>query len=153
MDEADGLFCKEACGSDAAASSLVRGTSTVCDPTCTASGSRFDGYLCGAGDSETFGAMCRMCYIDVAEAREAESKLAAGLHVIMCDTKRPPAAVECSDMCRLKKNTVRFLWKIVSCWGEGFMHHVQLTSLSSKPNVPLSPSKRVVRVCVRSVFP
>lgn len=103
-------MCNEACGNDAAAfaSGLAHGTSTVCDPTCTASGSRFGGYLCGAGDSEKFGAMCRVCYTDAAEAREAESKLAGGLHVIMCDTGRPPAAaVDCSDECSLKKDTVR----------------------------------------------
>eukprot|EP00903_Cladosiphon_okamuranus_P019226 g17680.t1 len=100
----DASLCHKACGSDAA--TLVQGTSAVCDPTCTASGSRFDGYLCGAGDSAKFGGMCRLCYTDVAEAREAESKLADGLHVIMCDTKLPPAAADCSDECRLEKDTV-----------------------------------------------
>ena len=79
----------------------------MCDPTCAAADGRFGGYLCGAGNSDRFGAMCRICYTDAAEAREVESRLAPGLHVVMCDTGRPPAAIECSDECGLKKDTVR----------------------------------------------
>lgn len=106
------LQCEAACGNDGddGGGILPAGTSTFCDPTCTAAlDSRFGGYLCGAGDSERFGATCRMCYMDVEEARKAERTLSDsdGLHVVMCDTQRPPAALECGDKCGIKKDTVR----------------------------------------------
>lgn len=109
-DASDELQCEAACGHDGGDGGILpAGASTFCDPTCTAFGSRFGGYLCGAGDSARFGAACRMCYADVEEARKAERMLsdADGLHVVMCDTQRPPAASECSDRCRLNKDTVR----------------------------------------------
>ena len=103
-DERKELACTTACGKVGAG--LPVGASTVCDVTC-AEGGRFDGYLCGAGSSIKFGAMCRLCFNDVEEARKAESRLKNGKHVIMCDTMRPPAAVDCSDECTIKKDTVR----------------------------------------------
>ena len=102
-DEAEELACAPACGG--AGAGLPAGASTVCDATCT-EGDRFGGYLCGAGDSIKFGAMCRLCFTDVAEAREAESRLKDGKHVIMCDTMRPPPAADCSDECAIAKDTV-----------------------------------------------
>lgn len=108
--------CKPACGS-ANAADLPVGTSTVCDDTCSGESARFGGFLCGAGDSDKFGSVCRLCYIDVEEARLQEQSLALTRfdhedeqetsHVIMCDTMRPPEAAECSDKCRRKKDTVR----------------------------------------------
>lgn len=111
--------CQAACGSQDAAG-LPVGTSTVCDNTCTGdSSARFGGFLCGAGDSERFGSMCRLCYVDVEEARKQEQSLAlerssvggeqVASHVIMCDTMRPPEASDCSDKCGLKKDTVSCL--------------------------------------------
>lgn len=106
--------CNAACGIDVAG--LPVGTSTVCDDTCDGASARFDGLLCGAGDSDRFGPMCRLCYVDVGEARRQEQSLALmrsdveggpeASHVIMCDTMRPPEAAECSEKCGLKKDTV-----------------------------------------------
>lgn len=111
-------MCSTACGSEDTAG-LPVGTSTVCDDTCAGKSGRFGGFLCGAGDSERFGFMCRLCYVDEEEARKEEQSLALkrssvegdqeAPHVIMCDTLRPPEAADCSDKCGLKKDTV-------SCW-------------------------------------
>lgn len=101
--------CPSACESKETRKALPRGTSTVCDATCGGGGNgvdaRFDGFLCGAGDSEKFGGLCRLCYTRIDEAREAQRALlssnggaAAGVSVgdnrdvIMCDTMQPPAA-------------------------------------------------------------
>lgn len=87
---------------------LPVGTSTVCDATCAAGDvgdATFSGLLCGAGDPKRFGNSCRLCYVDVEEARAAERRAlrkssssffgAAGhmqpqQQVVMCDTMRPP---------------------------------------------------------------
>ena len=95
--------CANACGGIGAG--FPAGASTVCDSTCS-EGGRFGGYLCGAGDTVKFGPMCRLCFNDIKEARQAESRLMDGKHVIMCDTMRPPAADDCSDECALETNTV-----------------------------------------------
>ena len=60
--------------------------------------------------------MCRLCFVDVEEARRQEQSLALtrsdieggeeASHIIMCDTMRPPEAAECSDKCGRKKDTV-----------------------------------------------
>ena len=107
--------CNAACGSGDAAV-LPVGTSTVCDDTCAGESPRFGGFGCGAGHSDTFGSMCRLCFVDVEEARRHEQSLALmradleegqeASHVIMCDTMRPPEAAECSGKCGRKKDTV-----------------------------------------------
>lgn len=114
----DGALCHSACGSEDYAG-LPVGTATVCDDTCSGESTRFGGFLCGAGDSDRFGSMCRLCYVDVEEARKREQSLALARspgegqqensHVIMCDTMRPPEASDCSDECGIKKDTV-------TCW-------------------------------------
>ena len=110
--------CNAACGDVTVG--LPVGTATVCDDTCAGESARFGGFLCGAGDSDKFGYMCRLCYVDVEEARREEQSLARmrsdingeheASHVIMCDTMRPPEAAECSDKCARKKDTVS-RWK------------------------------------------
>lgn len=102
--------CEDSCGSG---DGLPSGVSTMCDVTCDLHG-RFGGHLCGAGDSAKYGSSCRLCYTDQVAALAAEAELrnmdsvddAAGKHVIMCDTKRPPAALECDAKCDLKADTV-----------------------------------------------
>lgn len=113
--DGDEPSCNTACGSSDTAG-LPAGTSTVCDNTCGGETARFGGFLCGAGDSDRFGFMCRLCYNDIDEARKEEQSLAlarssvegeqVASHVIMCDTMRPPEAADCSDKCGLKKDTV-----------------------------------------------
>ena len=113
--ETPGAACNAACGSTDTAG-LPAGAATVCDDTCAGDSGRFGGFLCGAGDSERFGYMCRLCYVDIEEARREEQLLALArsdvkveqeaAHVIMCDTMRPPEAAECSDKCGRKKDTV-----------------------------------------------
>ena len=107
--------CNAACGSKDT-TGLPVGTSTGCDVTCAGESPRFGGFECGAGDSETFGFMCRLCFVDVEEARRQEQSLALARsdmeggqeasHVIMCDTMRPPEAAECSSKCGRKEDTV-----------------------------------------------
>lgn len=105
--------CHDTCGS-ADTAGLPPGTSTVCDNTCAGDSARFGGFLCGAGDSDKFGFMCRLCYTDADEARREEQSLALARpegdqeasHVIMCDTMRPPDAADCSDKCGRKDDTV-----------------------------------------------
>ena len=111
---ADESACSSACG-DRNERVLVPGTSTVCDKTC-AVGGRFGGFLCGAGDREKFGSMCRLCFTDAGEARKAERE-SVGVgpmgddaiikHVIMCDTMQPPALEDCTHECAKSKNAVR----------------------------------------------
>lgn len=103
------ISCEAACGAEDEASS---GMSTVCDASCEM-GNRFDGYLCGAGDPLRFGSSCRTCYTDHEAALVAEGELrledpftSEPRHVIMCDTRRPPEARECSAKCTLKTDTV-----------------------------------------------
>lgn len=107
--------CFSACGGGDD-SGLPDGLSTVCDDTCAGSGARFGGFLCGAGDADKFGETCRLCYTDVYLANQMQAKLMKSTdvlegeetrHVIMCDTMRPPEALECSDHCASKKDTVR----------------------------------------------
>ncbi|CAM9769234.1 unnamed protein product [Ectocarpus sp. 6 AP-2014] len=111
---------------------LPAGMSTTCDDTCWADekdeASRFDNHLCG--DSTLFGDQCRLCYTDRATALRADRELAQQYkvttvantstgkryegggsesirkHVIMCDTKRPPEALECTPECAKKTDTV-----------------------------------------------
>lgn len=109
--------CKLPCGTPNVELN-VPGTSTVCDSTCRAgaNGPRFGGLLCGAENEEKYGAHCRLCYEDVAEARKAEAALRAdnrtvepnrrANHVIMCTTMRPPNAAQCSSKCSRKTDTV-----------------------------------------------
>lgn len=123
--------CQSACGSEDARDGLPSGTSTVCDPTCAAGaegGARFDGFLCGAGDPDMFGDMCRLCYVCEHQARKDLGALKASSPagvvdaraVIMCDTMSPPepqevegsavvvdaAAAGCSDECYRHDNAV-----------------------------------------------
>ena len=114
--EADG--CLPACGSQTnmAESDDV---STVCDDTCVNGhpwmGIRFDGHNCGAGDPSKYGESCRLCFKDQGVALLEDVVLAASngitwasnVHVIMCDTKRPPEAMDCSRECTDNVNTVR----------------------------------------------
>ena len=101
-EEDDLLLCEAACG-EPSEDVFPAGISTVCDATC---GIVDRGYLCGAGDSARFGAMCRVCFTDEDVAREAQRKTNGARHVVMCDTMRPPPASECSNACGLKKDTV-----------------------------------------------
>lgn len=122
--------CTFACGSSGPML-LIAGAYTVCDRSCDAGdgtfAARFDGYLCGAGDSELYGEHCRTCYHDLAEAQAAEQEVmernlkrgggALGGHgeggvignsrVIMCDTMMPPPPLSCSNKCQMKIDTVR----------------------------------------------
>lgn len=112
LDQNDEPLCESPCGIDVVG--LPQGTSTVCDPSCSSYEDRFGGFLCGAGDAIKYGAMCRLCYTDIATAMEAERQIMAShgdsesepTHVIMCDTMRPPEAPGCSDECNIKKDTV-----------------------------------------------
>lgn len=111
-------LCKAACGLMLSSGKNEDGMLHVCDPSCAPGdqGGRFDGYLCGAGDSATFGEGCRTCYTDQAKAAKAEEELRLdegpgdsarhGRHVIMCDTLRPPSSPECSSKCSIKPDTV-----------------------------------------------
>lgn len=103
------VSCEATCGTEHEESS---GMSTVCDPSCETD-NRFAGYLCGAGDPLRFGSSCRTCYTDQEAALVAEGELrledpftSEARHVIMCDTRRPPEAMECSAKCTLKTDTV-----------------------------------------------
>ncbi len=75
--------CKASCGSKprpGGGGEAPPGTSTVCDRSCYAdgeNGARFGGHLCGAGDLAEYGAHCRVCYDDLAEAYAAEAALVA----------------------------------------------------------------------------
>lgn len=114
----DQPLCKAACGLMLSSGKNEDGMLHVCDPSCAPGdqGGRFDGYLCGAGDSATFGEGCRTCYTDQAKAAKAEEELRMdegpgdsdrhGRHVIMCDTLRPPSSPECSSKCSIKPDTV-----------------------------------------------
>lgn len=93
----------------------LSGTSNVCDVTCrmnqNGDGSRFGGHLCGDNDRSKYGPACRTCYTDEKAALSADRKLGShadtsGRHVIMCDTKRPPQAKECSEACAKQRDTV-----------------------------------------------
>lgn len=111
------VWCNSACGTPNEAL-FLHGTSTTCDRTCHAgkSGSRFDGLFCGAGDPEKFGPSCRLCFTNAVEARKAELELrrenhtkdtfGRDRHVVMCDTLRPPEAVDCEAKCAMKTDTV-----------------------------------------------
>lgn len=78
------------------------------------------------GAPEEYGNHCRLCYNDRDAALRADRDLAeqskvaaggevlpnvanegrAGKHVIMCDTKRPPEALDCSSECTQATDTV-----------------------------------------------
>lgn len=105
--------CLRACG-DRGTQGLPLGTSTVCDKTCVI-GARYGGFLCGAGNLEKFGSMCRLCYTDVNEALRVERDLQAGSidgsetnkHVVMCETMQPPELEDCTDECARSEEAVR----------------------------------------------
>ena len=136
--------CNAACGGEHAAG-LPVGTSTVCDDTCAGKSTRFDGFLCGAGDTDRFGSMCRLCFVDGEEARRQEQSLALtrsdleggkeASHVVMCDTMRPPEAAECSDKCGRKKDTVREQLK---------RHTLGLMIGRARPNRPSHSASAVI---------
>lgn len=110
------------CTNRCAAVQSVAGTSSFCDESCSAGwslssiGPRFDGHGCGVGDASKFGSSCRLCYTDQQGALKADSDLqtsgptsvSSAVHVVMCDTHAPPAALECSSECGDSGNTVRF---------------------------------------------
>lgn len=92
--------------------------SRVCDATCLNNNSwmsfRFNGHNCGAGDSSKYGKSCRLCFTDQQAALDADHVFTSSNgnlstshdHVIMCDTKRPPEAIDCSTVCKNNRNTV-----------------------------------------------
>ena len=92
--------------------------SRVCDATCVNVSSwmafRFNGYNCGAGDYLKYGMSCRLCYTDQQMALSADQALTSSNgdsstsqnHVIMCGTKQPPDAIDCSRACKGNINTV-----------------------------------------------
>lgn len=107
------LMCESACGTDTFG--LPEGMSTVCDVTCSVEEARFGGFLCGAGNTRKYGAMCRMCYVDLDSAIQADRQLrvsrvhqedSGAKHVIMCDTLKPPQVPDCSEECTTRKDTV-----------------------------------------------
>lgn len=107
------LMCESACGKEMLG--LPEGMSTVCDATCSVEEARFGGFLCGAGNTRKYGAMCRMCYVDLDVAIQADRKLrvssdhqgdSGAMHVIMCDTLKPPQVSGCSEECSRRKDTV-----------------------------------------------
>ena len=106
--------CTSACGSEGNAWGLPEGTSTVCDGICTGDHPRFGGFLCGAGDSDKYGSMCRLCFHDEDKARNVQRLQAENSsnllqqRVIMCGSMDPPPeAVACSSECMSKTFTVR----------------------------------------------
>lgn len=116
-----GTYCKEACGMSADPMFAAHGSmSTVCDRTCDPGlgGARFGGFMCGAGDPQKYGDHCRVCYLDVDEARRADSLIRNGdhagvgkaaadsQHVVMCDTLLPAPPAVCSAKCAMKDDTV-----------------------------------------------
>lgn len=108
--------CTQACENEGRkALRRVLDISTVCDPTCVSGedglGPRFGGHLCGVYDPAKFGSMCRTCYTDQLAALAVDQQLeanltTAGKHVIMCDTKRPAQAIDCSAACAKQEDTV-----------------------------------------------
>lgn len=120
---ASSISCEAACGQvdSLVGDRLPAGISTVCDASCDTD-NRFAGHLCGAGDSAKFGSSCRACYTDQQAALRAEAELRKfdvssedtaeqSKHVIMCDTMRPPSAMDCSAECSAKMDTVSFFSK------------------------------------------
>lgn len=109
--------CTDACGR-AESSAAAHGGSSVCDRTCYAGkgGARFGGFMCGAGDASKYGKQCRMCYLDLEEARKAQRLLLEEFvegrgveelkHVVMCETLLPPTPSTCSAKCAMKDDTV-----------------------------------------------
>ena len=110
--------CQEACGTRG--NPMNNGVlSTVCDATCVEDSSwmgvDFNGLNCGVGNPSKYGESCRLCFGDQAAALKADQALAAltrnastpPVHVIMCETKRPPEAVDCPRECEDDINTVR----------------------------------------------
>ena len=95
---------------------------------------RFGGYLCGAGNATLYGESCRTCFTDLHEAQEVERRLRLGeavgmndidsedalddlaeergMHVVMCDTLKPPPSPSCTRKCHVKTDTVsrRSMW-------------------------------------------
>lgn len=110
--------CKTPCGTTNTMLG-IDGTSTVCDDSCDPTGpygARFDGRFCGAGNATVFGSHCRVCFYELEAARRSELALQGGSdspdaaheqHVIMCESLRPPEAVDCSMKCAMKTDTVR----------------------------------------------
>lgn len=108
--------CTSACGS-AISGKLGADMGAFCDPSCSSkwspAGPRFDGHNCGAGDASEYGESCRLCYTNQTYALGVDRELApSGLHVVMCDTKNPPQALECSDDCQSTTDAVRVLIQV-----------------------------------------
>lgn len=108
------LDCTAACRNHGS-SGLTKGLSTVCDQACSESDDPRLG--CGANNKIVFGGACRVCYNDHTVALAAQSRWTWGQalqanddnpYVIMCNTRQPPSAMECSPKCSKKADTVRF---------------------------------------------
>lgn len=109
--------CTAACGGSSV--SRMGWTASVCDRSCSTGehGPRFAGLNCGAGDTLKFGENCRVCYNDLAKAKEVEEELAqrnalremelTQEHVIMCETLLPPPTSACDSKCMMEVDTVR----------------------------------------------
>ena len=105
--------CTRSCGPDGDTSGLPEGTSTVCDNRCGNDRAGFSSFFCGAGNSNKYGSMCRLCFQDEDEARHVQHNLAKDEsdprhgRVIMCYSMRPPESEGCTSDCLSKTYTVR----------------------------------------------
>lgn len=104
--------CTAACGNHRPSGVRI-GVSTVCDHICSESDNPRLG--CGAANKAAFGGACRVCYNDIAVARADYLERTLGKesqnnenYVIMCNTRQPPGAEDCSTECSKKSDTVRF---------------------------------------------
>lgn len=94
--------------------------STVCDATCLSNNplyeSRFRGYNCGVGNPSKYGEGCRRCYMNRSEALVADESMATAdtstsqpdIHVVMCNTLKPPEAMTCSKPCDDDQDSVSY---------------------------------------------
>ena len=115
--------------------------SKVCDATCVKGLSwmdfRFNGHKCGAGDPSKYGMFCIVCFINQQAAIDADEAL-SGLngtsltsrgHVLMCDIKTPPEAIDCSSDC---KGNIHTVWTLAN----NLAHHVRRTTIP--PNITIN---------------
>lgn len=99
--------------------------SKLCDATCVKGLSwmdfRFNGYKCGARDPSKYGMFCIVCFTNEQTAIDADGAL-SGLngtsltsldHVMMCDIKTPPVAIDCSSDCKGNIHTVWILANVM----------------------------------------